>query len=133
MSQKITARWSDIEQTVLEVLRAALPGVAVANVRPPIEPPTRHLVVLGELQQHVTPVSRYARVRIQGWSLREDATADIADAAALAASAGHALEAAAGRGSILDASVQTGPLRTTDQVSGTEYQLVIVLLEVSAS
>lgn len=90
----------------------------------------RELVVRADLQQKVTPISRYARVGVQAWSVRADGSADLGDAFDLAAAAAHWLESNVS-GPILSADVESGPSRVADSVTRLEYQYVTVLLEVA--
>lgn len=110
------------------LLIAGLSSVeAAVNVRTDRD---RELVVRADLQQKVTPISRYARVGVQAWSVRADGSADIGDAFDLAAEAAHWLESNVS-GVILSADVESGPSRVTDAVTRIEYQYVTVLLEVA--
>lgn len=110
------------------LLIAGLSSVeATVNVRTNAR---RELVVRADLQQKVTPISRYARVGIQAHSVRPDGAADLGDAFDLAAAAAHWLESNVS-GLILSADVESGPSRVTDDVTRIEYQYVTVLLEVA--
>lgn len=100
------------------------------NVKPEKAKPYRLLVVRADLQQKVTPISRYCRVGIQAWSVRADGRADIGDAFDLARDAAAWLEANVA-GVILSADIESGPSRVTDDVTKLEYQYVTALLEVS--
>lgn len=100
------------------------------NVKPERAKPYRLLVVRADLQQKVTPISRYCRVGVQAWSVRADGTSDVGDAFDLASDAAAWLENNIA-GAILSADTQSGPSRVTDEVTGLEYQYVTVLLEVA--
>lgn len=84
-----------------------------------------------DLQQHVTPISRYCRVGLQGWSVDSSGRMDAGDAFDIAAAGANALTKQAGVGFILDAEVQSGPLRVTDPITKLEYPYVTLLLEVT--
>lgn len=99
-------------------------------MRPERAKPYRLLVVRADLQQKVTPISRYCRVGVQAWSVRVDGSSDLGDAFDLAAEAGAWLERNVS-GVILSADVQSGPSRVTDDVSRLEFQYLTALLEVS--
>lgn len=116
MEALLIAGLSSVEETV--------------NVRPEKDEPYRLLVVRADLQQKVTPISRYCRVGLQAWSVRADGSADLADAFDLSA-AGNAWLENNVSGVILSADVQSGPSRVTDPVTKLEYQYSTVLLEVS--
>lgn len=100
------------------------------NVRPQRTNPYRLLVVRADLQQKVTPISRYCRVGVQGHSVRADGSADLGDAFDLASEAAGWLERNL-TGVVLSADVESGPSRVTDPVTGLEYLYVTVLLEVA--
>lgn len=100
------------------------------NVKPEKSNPYRVLVVRADLQQKVTPISRYCRVGVQAWSVRADGRADLGDAFDLAKDAAAWLESNVS-GVILSADVESGPSRVTDDVTKLEYQYVTALLEVA--
>lgn len=127
--QGFVTRTPDIDAEVLRVL-----GVVEQTelVKPEKAKPYRVLVSRADLQQRVTPLSRYCRVGVQAWSVRKDGTADLGDAFDLCAAAGAALEAAPSTSQvILSAEIQSGPLRVADEVTRIEYQYMTVLLEVA--
>ncbi|MCT1363311.1 hypothetical protein [Microbacterium sp. p3-SID131] len=90
----------------------------------------RELVVRADLQQKVTPISRYCRVGLSAWSLRPDGSSDLGDAFDLAA-AGNAWLENNTTGVVLSADVESGPSRVTDPVTKLEYLYSTVLLEVA--
>lgn len=116
MEALLIAGLSSVEETV--------------NVRPEKAKPYRLLVVRADLQQKVTPISRYCRVGLQAWSVRADGSTDLGDAFDLAA-AGNAWLENNTSGVILSADVESGPSRVTDPVTRLEYQYSTVLLEVA--
>lgn len=116
MEALLIAGLSSIEETV--------------NVRPEKVKPYRLLVIRADLQQKVTPISRYCRLGVQGWSVRADGTSDLADAFDLTSEATAWLERNLS-GVILSADVESGPSRVTDPVTRLEYQYSTVLLEVA--
>lgn len=117
----------DIEALLIAGLSAVEETV---NVRPEKAKPYRLLVVRADLQQKVTPISRYCRVGVQAWSVRADGSTDLGDAFDLAAAGNAWLENNAS-GVILSADVESGPSRVTDPVTRLEYQYSTVLLEVA--
>lgn len=90
----------------------------------------RELVVRADLQQKVTPISRYCRVGLSAWSLHPDGSSDLGDAFDLAA-AGNAWLENNTTGVVLSADVESGPSRVTDPVTKLEYLYSTVLLEVA--
>lgn len=134
MSRNIPTQWDDIEAWLITTLTPLMAPVVVRNVKPKQTAPYKALVVGADLQGRVTPISRYCRVRLQGWSVRADGTTDLADARTIAAAAGAHLEALPRASSpLIHAEVDAGPYRVTDPISGLEYQYVTVLCEVRAA
>ncbi len=119
----------DIDAVVLGILR----GVEQTElVKPELAKPYRVLVSRADLQQRVTPLSRYCRVGVQAWSVRGDGTANLGDAFDLCAAAGKALEASPLTSKVvLSAEIQSGPSRVADDVTRVEFQYITVLLEVA--
>lgn len=115
-----------------EILMVLLSVEQTELVKPELAKPYRVLVSRADLQQRVTPLSRYCRVGVQAWSVRKDGTADLGDAFDLCAAAGAALESAPENSRIiLSAEIQSGPSRVADEVTRIEYQYMTVLLEVA--
>lgn len=119
----------DVEAVVQSVLAVV---EQTFLVKPDRSGEYRLLVSRADLQGRVTPLSRYCRVGIQAWSVRDDGTANLGDAFDLCAAAGKALEAAPFTNSvILSAEVQSGPSRVADDVTRIEFQYLTALLEVA--
>lgn len=114
------------------VVRAVLGTVAPTYlVKPELANPYRVIVSRADLQQRVTPLSRYCRVGVQAWSVRADGTPDLGDAFDMCADAGRALERAQNTSPhILYAEIQSGPSRVADDITRIEYQYMTLLLEV---
>lgn len=113
-------------------LIGALSGdVEVVNVKPERSNPYQVLVLRADLQQKVTPISRYCRVGIQGWSVRPDGSADLGDAFDITADAGRRLEELTGNGIVLSAEIESGPVRVADDLTRIEFQYLTALLEVT--
>lgn len=133
----VPTTWDELEPWLLDTLRTALPDDAdfVKNRKPTDQvAPYRHLLVRGDLQQRVTPISRYARVGLTAWVVNEAGQADIPAARKFLQAACDALEAAPVDGRpLLSAETQSGPLRTTDPVTNLETAYAVVLLEVHAA
>lgn len=119
----------DIDAVVLDILN----GVEQTElVKPELAKPYRVLVSRADLQQRVTPLSRYCRVGVQAWSVRGDGTANLGDAFDLCAAAGKALEQSPLTSKVvLSAEIQSGPSRVADDVTRVEFQYITVLLEVA--
>lgn len=100
------------------------------NIKPERAKPYRMLVIRADLQQKVTPISRYCRVGISAWSVRADGSSDLGDAFDLAAEANTWIESNVA-GVILSAEVESGPSRTTDPITKLEFLYSTVLLEVA--
>lgn len=139
MSQSIPTTAPDVEAWIITTLSAAMAPAIIRNQRPPDRLPDgsdnpdaakAQLIIRADLQNRVTPVSRYCRVTAQARSLRSDGTPDLAGQFDLAARFGRALEAAPRTGLLLDAEVESGPYRVPDADTGVEYHVINVLLEV---
>lgn len=117
-----------LEGEILPELRLAIPDVTIVNQRP-ADPtmPYRHAIVVAHLQQRVGML-RYARIRVQGWSVRADGTANFQDAFDLARDVCDVLESLGG--SIVNAETDSGPDRVIDDLSGIEHAYAIVLARV---
>src|SRR5690606_2328999 len=100
------------------------------NVKPERTKPYRLLLVRADLQQKVTPISRYCRVGVQAWSVTAAGRSGIGGAFDLAKDAAAWLESNVS-GVILSADIESGPSRVTDDVTKLEYQYVTALLEVA--
>ena len=122
----------DVEQALIAALKVAQ-SVDVKNVKPEKAKPYKVLVLRADLGQKVTPISRYCRVGIQGWSVSSDGRADLGDAFDITAEAGRQLELLAGTGIVLHAEVESGPVRVADPETRLEYQYLTALLEVSVT
>lgn len=119
----------DVDAVVLGILN----GVERTElVKPELAKPYRVLVSRADLQQRVTPLSRYCRVGVQAWSIRDDGTANLGDAFDLCMAAGKALEQSPLTSKVvLSAEIQSGPSRVADDVTRVEFQYITVLLEVA--
>lgn len=127
--QGFVTKTPDVDAEVLRVLSSV---ERTELVKPQQSNPYRVLVSRADLQQRVTPISRYCRVGIQAWSTRKDGSADLGDAFDLCAAAGAALEAAPNSSRIiLSAEIQSGPARVADDATRIEYQYLTALLEVA--
>ena len=123
----------DVEAWLIATFGPTLDGAPVRNQKPKATGAHSVVLIRADLQNKVTPISRYCRVGVQGWKVRADGTADLKGAFDLAASFGAAVESADRTGILLDAEVETGPYRISDSVTGVEYAYLTLLLEVSAT
>lgn len=131
MSQRIVTASPDIEEYLLPILSAATEPHDWHNVKPKTTGGYTLGLVRADLQQHVTPISRYCRVGLQGWAVNASGQVDLGAARDLADAGARAILAQAGTGIILDAEIQSGPVRVTDDTSRLEFSFVTLLLEVS--
>lgn len=131
--QQIPTAAVDVERLLVDLLDPhgdAPDVVPVRNVKPAQAAPYRCAVIRADLLNRVTKLSRYCRIGVQGWAVREDGSADLAAANRLAAEVAGAIEQHAGTGWLLAAEVDAGPYRVTDTPSGIEYAYTTVLAEV---
>lgn len=121
----------DVEAWLIATFGSTFAGAPVRNLAPKQGAPYSLILIRADLQNQVTPISRYCRVAVLGWKVRADGTADLAGARSLCASYAAALEAAPRSGILLDAEIDAGPYRVADSESGIEYQFASVLLEIA--
>lgn len=130
--QSIPFTSPDVEAWLITTFGATFSGAPVRNVKPKQGTGAYSCIVIrADLQNRVTPISRYCRVGVQGWKVRADGTADLAGARQLAADYAAAIEGAPRAGILLEAEVDAGPYRVVDTESGVEYQYVTLLLELA--
>lgn len=129
--QSIPSISPDVEAWLIATFGSTFSGAPVRNVKPKQTAPYSCLIIRADLQNRVTPVSRYCRVGVQGWAVRADGTADLAGARQLVADYAAAIERAPRTGILLEAEVDAGPYRVIDSTSGTEYQNATLLLELT--
>lgn len=121
----------DVELHIITAANAASLGASVYNLKPNTTGAYKHFIIRADLQNRVTPISRYCRVGVQAWSVRADGTANLADAFALAATFGKWLESQSGNGIILNAEINSGPMRVVDDTQRLEFSYLTALLEVT--
>lgn len=129
MTRRVPTVAPDVEEWLVGVLTPAVAPALVRTTRP-AGPHGPLLVVRADMQQHITPITRYARVGMSAWVLRADGTGDVHTARALAAAAAAAVEDLPRVGLLIDAETETGPYRVVDSITGTEYVHVGMLLQV---
>lgn len=120
----------DVEAQLIGLADSLLPDRSY-NVKPATTGAYQHYVLRADLQQKLTPISRYCRVSVQAWAVDGSGRSDIGAAFDMANAFGHVLEGASRSGFLLNAEVESGPLRVADDVTRQEYSLVTLLLEVA--
>ena len=128
---KIPSTSPDVTAWAIGLLDTALDPDEAFSLKPDRTGAYRLLVVRADLQNRVTPISRYCRVGIQAWCVDSSGRPDAGASFDLAAAAGRVFEAAPRTGILLDAEVDSGPMRVVDPTSRIEYHYVTVLLEVN--
>lgn len=121
----------DVKAWLISTLGPLLAPTPVVGKMPELTGSAQSFVLVrADLQNRATPISRYCRVGIQGWSIRSNGDADTGAAFDLAANAGSALERLPLAGILLDAEVQSGPYEVVDATYQRVYAYTTVLLEV---
>lgn len=131
MMRQIVSSPPDVEAYLIPLANAASLGARTYNQKPDASGAYKHFLIAADLQGRVTPISRYCRVRVQGWSVRADGSADLAGAFELTRKFGEWLEGLSGQGMILSAEVDSGPMRVKDDVQRLEFSYLTALLEVA--
>ena len=129
----IATTWERLEPFLLETLRDAL-SADVDTVRPVTLKPYEGIILSVNLGQRVTSISRYARIRIQGWSINTAGNPNRPAAQSLVLDAASHLESLAPDGDpIIVASLDVGPDIVTDSESGLDHAYGVVLAEIHAA
>src|SRR5690554_7857290 len=97
MSGQIPTRWPDVEAWFIGFVTpakivaadATLTGVVVRNQKPNTAAPYKQVIIAADYGQLITPITRYVRVRLQGWVTRDSSTADLGASFRLANTAAH--------------------------------------------
>lgn len=121
----------DVEKHLIMKINTASLGAKAYNLKPKTTGAYKHFIIRADLQNRVTPLSRYCRVGVQAWSVRTDGTSNLEDAFNLAAALGTWLESQSGAEIILKAEVDSGPMRVMDDIQHLEFSYLTVLLEVA--
>lgn len=141
MSGQIPTMWPDVEAwfigqvTPAKILAAdsALTGVLVRNQKPDGTTNYKHVVVAADPGQLITPITRYVRVRVQGWVVTAQGSSDLKKAFNLTNVAAYIAQQAPRDGNpIVSVEVDSGPSRVKDETTGLEYSFATLLLEVHA-
>lgn len=129
--QRIPASSPDVTALILPIIRAGVDsGTKVRSKRPELSPPYELVLVRADLQNHVTPISRYCRVGLTTWVVDSAGKADIGAEFDLSIAAGHALMASS-NSLLLDVEWQSGPIETSDDISKLPIAYSTLLLEVA--
>ena len=140
MSTQIPASWPNIEAWFIGFVTpakivaadATLTGVVVRNLKPTTAAPYKQVIIAADYGQNVTAITRYVRVRMQAWVVKDNNTSDLGAAFRLADVAAFiAQQAPRNAAPIVSVGVDAGPSRVEDTLSGIEYQAVTLLLEVA--
>ncbi len=121
----------DVELHIITAANAASLGARTYNRKPKATGAYKHFLIRADLQNRVTPISRYCRVGVQAWSVNADGTTNLADAFSLASVFGRWLESQSGTGIILNAEIDSGPMRVVDDTQQLEFSYLTALLEVT--
>lgn len=131
MSKPLPVPLPNIETWLIQEIDG--PALMVRNVKPQLPEPYRLVVIRADLQNSVTPLSRYCRINVQGWSVRSDGSADLIDAFAVATEFARAVEARIGQGPLLSAEVDAGPYRVPSTAGELEFANLSILAEVTSA
>lgn len=133
MSRPIATKWDRLESFLLPSLRSAL-SVPVDTVRPATLKPYEGVVIAVNLGQRVTPISRYARIRVQGWSINNAGNPNRPAAQRLVLAVAEHLESLIPDGDpIIAASLDVGPDIVNDSDSGLDHAYGVILAEIHAA
>lgn len=141
MSGQIPTRWPDIEAWFIDFVTAAkitaiqsdLSGAIVRNQKPDTAAPYKQIIIAADYGATITPITRYVRVRMQGWAVRENNSSDLKAAFDLSNVVAYIVQTAPRDADpIVAASVDAGPSRVKDTLSGLEYSATTLLLEIAA-
>lgn len=131
MTTQIPTTSPDVEEHLIGLVNASTLGAKAYNVAPSASGAYKCYLIRADLQNRVTPISRYCRVGVQAWSVDAQGRADLGDAFDLAAAFGTWLEGLSGSGIILNAQVDSGPMRVTDDIQQKDFSYLTALLEVT--
>jgi hypothetical protein len=140
MSTQIPASWPDIEAWFIGFVTPAkiaaqqpsLTGVVVRNQKPTTAAPYRQIIIAADYGQNITPITRYVRIRLQAWAVKDNNVTDLYASFDLANAAAYIAQLAPRNANpIVAVEIDAGPSRVKDTLSGIEYQAVTLLLEVA--
>lgn len=125
----IPGKWPRLEGELLPLARAKFPGLTIVNQRQPQTKPYKCVLMIADLQGRASEVSRYARIRLSGYSVRADGSANIQDAHKITADVAEWLETLRYPSPLIKAEINSGPTRQVEDDS--EFSYAVVLAEVS--
>ncbi|MFA7265204.1 MAG: hypothetical protein WC054_02730 [Candidatus Nanopelagicales bacterium] len=129
----IPVQWDRVEAILLPLLRAEFPDFTIRNVKPKQPAPFGCVVIRADLQQHSTPLTRYCRIGVSSFAVRESGEPDIAAAHDNAADVAAFITTLPGQAvkPFLVAEIESGPTRMADDAG--EYAYVNVLTQIHAA
>lgn len=132
MSIPVTPRRT--EPLLLTKLRTLFPGVAFDTIeRSDLEPPFTEATLADSMQGMSTPISQYVRLRLSVRCMREDHTGDWDKAARVWAAIAREIIRLGQKAPLIDASLESGPVRMTDEDKRLVCAYGVLLLQVSVS
>ncbi len=141
MSGQIPTMWPDVEAWFISWVTpakivaadATLTSAVVRNQKPSGTTNYKQVIVAADYGQLITPITRYVRVRVQGWVVTAQGSSDLKKAFNLTNVAGYIAQQASRDGNpIVSVEVDAGPSRVKDETTGLEYSFLTLLLEVKA-
>lgn len=132
MSIPVTPRRT--EPLLLPKLRTLFPDVTFDTIeRSDLEPPFTEATLADSMQGMSTPISQYVRLRLSVRCMREDHTGDWDKAARLWADIAREIIGLGTVAPLIDASLESGPVRMTDENKRLVCAYGVILLEVSVA
>ena len=132
MSIPVTPRRT--EPLLLPRLRELFPDVTFDTIeRNDLEPPFAEATLADSMQGMSTPISQYVRLRLGVRCMREDHTGDWDKAARVWAAIAREIIRLGQKAPLIDASLESGPVRMTDEDKRLVCAYGVLLLQVSVS
>ena len=132
MSIPVTTRRT--EPLLLPRLRELFPDVTFNTIeRSDLEPPLTEATLADSMQGMSTPISQYVRLRLGVRCMREDHTGDWDKAARMWAAIAREIIRLGKTAPLIDASLESGPVRMTEEDSRLVSAYGVILLEVSVN
>ena len=115
-------------------LRELFPDVTFDTIeRNDLEPPFMEATLADSMQGMSTPISQYVRLRVSVRCVREDHTGDWDKAARLWADIAREIIRLGHTAPLIDVSLESGPVRMTDEDKRQVCAYGVLLLEVSVA
>lgn len=132
MSIPVTPRRT--EPLLLPKLRTLFPDVTFGSIeRSDLEPPFTEATLADSMQGMSTPISQYVRLRLSVRCMREDHTGDWGKAARLWADIAREIIGLGNVAPLISASLESGPVRMTDEDKRLVCAYGVLLLEVTVN